>query len=269
MGTRINITGWNRAFLRCALLFTAVAVLQLLTGNADSALLRHPWGAIIAVNYLYILILAYSKSDQWKWIRSIYDHHSMTASLASMTLICIIFGLCSQDGSSAGIFGALGFHKMTSSWPFLFLLLDFITILGLRSIEDIHHWSSRRHIPIIIHCAVFIIFAAGFFSSSDKQRFRLAAPIGHSVNIATDAGREGELVARWIIEKAGVRKKLKRLWISSQTTKAILDGLVEKDGNIITGKGPGAAMEFAFAIVEKYCGADMVKELKKGMMIQA
>lgn len=42
--------------------------------------------------------------------------------------------------------------------------------------------------------------------------------------IATDAGREGELVARWIIEKAGVKKPLKRLWISSQTSKAILDG---------------------------------------------
>ena len=44
------------------------------------------------------------------------------------------------------------------------------------------------------------------------------------VVIATDAGREGELVARWIIEKAGVKKPLKRLWISSQTNKAILDG---------------------------------------------
>ena len=42
--------------------------------------------------------------------------------------------------------------------------------------------------------------------------------------IATDAGREGELVARWIIEKAGIKKRLKRLWISSQTNKAILDG---------------------------------------------
>lgn len=42
--------------------------------------------------------------------------------------------------------------------------------------------------------------------------------------IATDAGREGELVARWIIEKAGFRKPIKRLWISSQTDKAILDG---------------------------------------------
>ena len=42
--------------------------------------------------------------------------------------------------------------------------------------------------------------------------------------IATDAGREGELVARWIIEKAHVKKPIKRLWISSQTDKAILDG---------------------------------------------
>jgi DNA topoisomerase III len=42
--------------------------------------------------------------------------------------------------------------------------------------------------------------------------------------IATDAGREGELVARWIIEKANYRGSIKRLWISSQTDKAIKDG---------------------------------------------
>lgn len=42
--------------------------------------------------------------------------------------------------------------------------------------------------------------------------------------IATDAGREGELVARWIIEKARVNKPVKRLWISSVTDKAIRDG---------------------------------------------
>ncbi|MHA6483121.1 DNA topoisomerase III [Paenibacillus sp. strain BS8-2] len=42
--------------------------------------------------------------------------------------------------------------------------------------------------------------------------------------IATDAGREGELVARWIMELANWRKPFKRLWISSQTDKAIKDG---------------------------------------------
>ena len=42
--------------------------------------------------------------------------------------------------------------------------------------------------------------------------------------IATDSGREGELVARWIMEKAGWKKPAKRLWISSQTDKAIREG---------------------------------------------
>lgn len=45
--------------------------------------------------------------------------------------------------------------------------------------------------------------------------------------------------------------------------------LVEVDGNFITGKGPGAAMAFAFAIVEKYCGKVKVQELKQGMMIES
>lgn len=45
-----------------------------------------------------------------------------------------------------------------------------------------------------------------------------------SIIIATDAGREGELVARWILQKAGARKPMKRLWISSVTEKAIRDG---------------------------------------------
>lgn len=44
--------------------------------------------------------------------------------------------------------------------------------------------------------------------------------------------------------------------------------LVQRDGNFITGKGPGAAMEFAFTIAEKYIGKEKVDELKETMMIQ-
>lgn len=46
----------------------------------------------------------------------------------------------------------------------------------------------------------------------------------NEIIIATDAGREGELVARWIIDKARVNKPTKRLWISSVTDKAIKQG---------------------------------------------
>ncbi len=52
-----------------------------------------------------------------------------------------------------------------------------------------------------------------------------------SLIIATDAGREGELVARWIMQKAGFKKPVQRLWISSQTDKAIREGFQNlKDG---------------------------------------
>ncbi|MFT8319854.1 MAG: DNA topoisomerase III [Bacillus sp. (in: firmicutes)] len=46
----------------------------------------------------------------------------------------------------------------------------------------------------------------------------------NEIIVATDAGREGELVARWIIDKSKVSKPIKRLWISSVTDKAIKDG---------------------------------------------
>ena len=53
----------------------------------------------------------------------------------------------------------------------------------------------------------------------------------NSLVVATDAGREGELVARWIIQMAGVNKPIKRLWISSVTDGAIKKGFANlKEG---------------------------------------
>ena len=52
----------------------------------------------------------------------------------------------------------------------------------------------------------------------------LKRPDVSSVVIATDAGREGELVARWILKLASYEGPAERLWISSQTEKAIRDG---------------------------------------------
>lgn len=41
---------------------------------------------------------------------------------------------------------------------------------------------------------------------------------------AGDAGREGELIVRTIVEMSGVRKPMKRLWISSLTERAVVNG---------------------------------------------
>ncbi|KGP76456.1 DNA topoisomerase III [Desulfosporosinus sp. Tol-M] len=66
--------------------------------------------------------------------------------------------------------------------------------------------------------------------------------------IATDAGREGELVARWIMKKAGWRKPVKRLWISSLTERAIKEGF----NNL----KPGREYEALYAAAECRAEAD-------------
>ena len=63
--------------------------------------------------------------------------------------------------------------------------------------------------------------AGGQFNAVKSQLVRKDAD---RIIIATDAGREGELVARWIIKKAKVNKPIERLWISSVTDKAIREG---------------------------------------------
>ena len=59
------------------------------------------------------------------------------------------------------------------------------------------------------------------FNAVKKQ---LQRPDVTEIVIATDAGREGELVARWIIQMSQVKKPMKRLWISSVTDRAIQQG---------------------------------------------
>jgi len=66
------------------------------------------------------------------------------------------------------------------------------------------------------------------YSQVKAQLFRKDV---EDIIIATDAGREGELVARWILDKSRCRKPIRRLWISSVTDKAIQEGFAHlKDG---------------------------------------
>ena len=79
------------------------------------------------------------------------------------------------------------------------------------------------------------VFKLEVIGQTAKQYHAVKAQIHRQdvgeIIIATDAGREGELVARLILKKAGSNKPIKRLWISSVTDKAIREGFAYlKDG---------------------------------------
>lgn len=92
-----------------------------------------------------------------------------------------------------------------------------------------HEWKMED-LPMIPKKMELVVIkqSAKQYQAVKSQLFR--KDIGEII-IATDAGREGELVARWILEKSGCHKPVKRLWISSVTDKAIKEGFAHlKEG---------------------------------------
>lgn len=170
--------GYKRSFIRCVLLFSVGAAFQFIFGNINPYVLKYPLGLILAINYIYILILISAKSDQWTWVRQLTDHYASVSSLASMLIMTLVFGLTRQDGSAEGLSGLFGFRSMSTSWPFCILLLYFITVLGMRSIEEIRHWRKHPLMTTVIHTTVFIVLAAAFFGSGDKEKVRIIAEKG-------------------------------------------------------------------------------------------
>lgn len=103
----------------------------------------------------------------------------------------------------------------------------------------------------------------GVIPQGKKQFYQIKKMLSRSdvkeVIIATDAGREGELVARWILKLAGCKKPIKRLWISSQTDKAIKEGFK----NLKPGKDYESLYEAAQARAESdwYLGLNLTRAL--------
>lgn len=86
----------------------------------------------------------------------------------------------------------------------------------------ISEWSFST-LPILPEHWKFVV------SSTTKQQFQVIQELMQDSRVdeiicATDAGREGECIFRYVYEKNGCTKPCKRLWISSMEDKAIREG---------------------------------------------
>lgn len=97
--------------------------------------------------------------------------------------------------------------------------------------DSLYREWKMEHLPIIPqHWKLEVMKQTGKqFQTVKSQIHRKDV---NEIIIATDAGREGELVARLILDKAKNQKPIKRLWISSVTDKAIREGFAHlKNGH--------------------------------------
>ncbi|WP_315372407.1 DNA topoisomerase III [Paenibacillus xylanexedens] len=126
----------------------------------------------------------------------------------------------------ARVMGARDKHKSYMEGPKYIVTWALGHLVGLAEPEDYDKkyatWNLED-LPILPDRTKLKVLKETNHQYKAVQQLMKRQDVGELV-IATDAAREGELLARWIMQMAGWKKTFKRLWISSQTDKAIKDG---------------------------------------------
>ncbi|GGH68293.1 DNA topoisomerase III [Paenibacillus silvae] len=126
----------------------------------------------------------------------------------------------------ARVMGARDKHKSYMEGPKYIVTWALGHLVGLAEPEDYDKkyatWNLED-LPILPERTKLKVLRETNHQYKAVQQLMKRQDVGELV-IATDAAREGELLARWIMQMAQWRKPFKRLWISSQTDKAIKDG---------------------------------------------
>ncbi|MGM1050647.1 MAG: DNA topoisomerase III [Bacillota bacterium] len=134
----------------------------------------------------------------------------------------------------ARVMGSREKHKNYFEGPKYVVTWALGHLVGLAEPEDYDHkyqtWALED-LPILPGNMKLKVLRETSHQFKTVQFLLKRKDIGEVI-VATDAAREGELLARWILNMAKWNKPFKRLWISSQTDKAIKEGFAAlKPGN--------------------------------------
>ena len=122
--------------------------------------------------------------------------------------------------------GALEGEKYIVTWA----LGHLVTLADPEGYDPKYKAWNAEDLPMMPQHFKLVVIKQTHRQFQSVKNHLLRKDVG-TVVIATDAGREGELVARWILKIAGNKKPVRRLWISSVTDKAIREGFKNlKDG---------------------------------------
>lgn len=217
---------WNykRAFLRCALLLAAGTTLQLLSGDVPVHFLHHPWSTVLAVNYLYLLVLAFSFSGRSRLLRSLWDDRACISSLAAVLVLVTLSG----------------FHRITETWPFILVLFYFMTATGIRAVSEIsgirhlrgcHYRHVLRYLArTVVHAGVFLFIFAGIFGGGDKIRCKVVAPAGGAVAMGEDSSGESiPLPFTLTLKEFTIEEYPPKLYVVDTLSGKMSDGFVSAD----------------------------------------
>ena len=179
--------GYTEGFIVAGGVVIAGLMLQLTLGNINPILFASPinkvLGALFVIGLLVTHFVAY-KSRIVRWLSSAY---STLPSIIVLIIMSVILGLLPQfeydkpiEQLPTNFTSTLGWHSMTTSWPFVLSCLYMLVILGLTILRRTKQKQSVRDIGFYLnHIGLFLALFGGILGSADLERLTMSVTEGN------------------------------------------------------------------------------------------
>ena len=175
MGTGLSPS--RHTFARCACLVLAGTALQFLLGDVHfTRWIQYPFSVIIALNFSYLLFLLCGWKRTCTYMYQMADAYSCSIVLLFLLVEILVMGITGKP--------------LYHSWPFVFLLIYLMTILGVRSMIELRHLRTIRISGMLSHLSIYILLLAGLFGCLDKRRITVIAHEGYPVGMGINQQKE-------------------------------------------------------------------------------
>lgn len=173
--------GYAEGFIVAAGVLLSGILLQFAAGNIETALFASPVNTIVGTLFVAGLLAVHflsGKSRVTRWLSSVY---ATIPALVILLILAMILGVIPQFSSATGqeqlpshLFTSLGWHQMTTSWPFVLLCFYNLSILGLTTLRRTTRKQSWREIGFYLnHLGLFIALLGGILGGADMERLTM------------------------------------------------------------------------------------------------
>ena len=172
-------------FIGIGLILSGFAI-EVVTTNSSLESIVFPYSIYLLVGYILLLITFYISGRNTLVVQWLIKIPASITSIVLITLLVMIMGIIPQTTSDSEFISSFGLNRITSNWAFLFILVFFLSCLGMVIINRIalFKWSDVGF--VLNHLGLFIALIAGTFGIGDLQRMVIEVNENQANFIAVD-----------------------------------------------------------------------------------
>ena len=178
--------GYPEGFLVATGICLSGCILQLSAGSVEPALFAFPVNSIIGALFVAGLLAAHFMANRRRIVSWLTGVTATIPALVVLLLLSVVLGLIPQFPQRAthepplpSLFTSLGWHQMTTSWPFLLVSFYTLAILGLTILRRTAQNQQWRDIGFYLnHLGLFLALLGGILGSADMERYTLTVQEG-------------------------------------------------------------------------------------------